>query len=345
MEPGSAVACMSVLGYDPSVYYRGRSAIEAKSLGIPLKPGDVTFRCNLINVKDGILASYSAGNITSLDSHPLMKSIQEKLGSERVHFYPGVDYRHIAVIKGGGALLQAECTPPHDIPGQPVAGYLPKGAGSDLLRDMMESSKPVLADHPANLARIAAGNLPATQTWLFWGSGEVPGLPLFTKRYGLMAAMTSAVDLLNGLAKMSGMTVLEIKGVTAGPDNDYAAQAAGVLKALDSHDLVVVHIEAADEAGHSGDVDAKIEAIEQTDRHVIGAMLGLKIPLRLLVMPDHPTPIESRTHNADPVPFLMWGPGFPHSGASSWDEDTAVATGAAFMQGHLIMDRFTGRSR
>jgi 2,3-bisphosphoglycerate-independent phosphoglycerate mutase len=345
MEPGSAVACMSVLGYDPSVYYRGRSAIEAKSLGIPLKPGEVTFRCNLVNVQDGRLASYSAGNITSLDSHPLIKTVQEKLGTDRVRFYPGVDYRHIAVIKGGSAQLQAECTPPHDIPGQPIATHLPRGAGSDLLRDLMERSKPVLQGHPVNQARIAAGKLPATQTWLFWGSGEVPGLPLFTKRFGLKGAMTSAVDLLNGLAKMSGLTVLELKGVTAGPDNDYAAQTAGAIRALDEHDLAVIHVESPDEAGHSGEVDAKIEAIEQIDRHVIGALLGLKTPLRVLVMPDHPTPIETRTHNPDPVPFLMWGQGIPANGASAWDEDEAKATGTCFMQGHLIMDRFTGRSQ
>jgi 2,3-bisphosphoglycerate-independent phosphoglycerate mutase len=346
MEPGSAVACMSVLGYDPSIYYRGRSAIEAKSLGLPLSPGDVTFRCNLISVRgDGRLASYSAGNITSADSHLLMASLREKLDNDRVHFYPGVDYRHIAVIKGGSALLQAECTPPHDIPGQPVANYLPKGAGSDLLRDLMERSKPVLKGHPTNQSRKLEGKLEATQIWLFWGSGEVPDLPLFSKRYGLKAALTSAVDLLNGLAKMGGLTPLAIKGVTAGPDNDYAAQAAGAIRALDSHDLVVVHVESPDEAGHGGEVDAKIYAIEQIDHHIIGALLGLKMPLCLLVMPDHPTPIATRTHNADPVPFLMWGPGFPHSGASVWDESSAAATGAVFMQGHLIMDRFTGRSR
>lgn len=346
MEPGSAVACMSVLGYDPSIYYRGRSAIEAKSLGIPLEPGDVTFRCNLISVgEDGRLASYSGGGITSQDSHTLMKSIQEKLGNDRVRFYPGVDYRHIAVIKGGGAVLQAECTPPHDIPGQPVAENQPKGAGSDLLRDLMEHSKPILKNHPVNAARILAGKLPVTQIWLFWASGEIPDLPPFKKHFGLKAAMTSAVDLLNGLAKMGGLTVLDLKGVTAGPDNDYAAQAAGGIRALENHDLVVIHIESPDEAGHSGEVDAKIEAIEQIDRHVIGALLGLKTPPRVLVMPDHPTPIESRTHNPDPVPFLMWGPGIPSNGATAWDETAAGSTGTTFMQGYLIMDRFTGRSR
>jgi len=343
MEPSSAIACLSVLGYDPKVYYGGRSGIEARSLGIPLKKGEVTFRCNLVAVKDGRMWSYSCGDIKDADSHHLIAAVQAKLGSDRFHFYPGVGYRHILVIKDGKETLAADCTPPHDIPDKPIKDFLPEGQGSEVLRDLMHRSQEVLRDHPVNKARRSQGEIPASMVWLFWPSGDIPELAPFRKRYGLRAAMTSGVDLLRGLAKMAGLTVLEIKGVTAGLDNDYAAQAEGALKALRDHDLVVVHIESPDESGHTGGIDDKIASIEAIDREVIGRFKSFaKKDWRLLIMPDHPTPIAIRTHCPDPVPFIVWGSSFTASGARSYTEAEGKKSGVFIKAGHTLMDRFTG---
>src|SRR4030042_1044290 len=207
MEPSSACACMLVLGYDPKVYYRGRSAIEAKSMGIPIADDEVVFRCNLVAVRDGNMWSYSSGHIGTDEAHALINALNEKLGSGEVRFYPGVRYRHICKIKGREDMLLATCTPPHDIPGKPIAEFLPQGPGSDSLRDLMERSKAVLEGHPVNLERQARGDIPATMVWLFWGSGRVPEMPPFKQVYGLGAAVTSGVDLLRGLARMADMGV------------------------------------------------------------------------------------------------------------------------------------------
>lgn len=343
MEPSSAVACLSVLGYDPKVFYGGRSGIEARSLGIPLEKGDVTFRCNLVAVRDGRMWSYSCGDIRDTDSHPLITAVQARLGNERLRFYPGVGYRHILVVKGGRDLLGASCTPPHDIPDKPIDNYLPGGPGGEVLRDLMFRSREVLEDHPVNQARRRRGEIPASMVWLFWPSGEIPELVPFQKRYGFRAAMTSGVDLLRGLAKMAGLTVLEIKGVTAGTDNDYTAQAGGALRALDDHDMVVVHIESPDESGHAGSIDDKILAIEAIDREVISRFRSFaKKGWRLLIMPDHPTPIAIRTHCSDPVPFLVWGDGFISNGARAYSEAEGKRSGIFIEAGHTLMDRFTG---
>jgi 2,3-bisphosphoglycerate-independent phosphoglycerate mutase len=272
MEPSSACACMSVLGYDPKVYYKGRSAIEAKSLDIPIGEGEVVFRCNLVGVQDGKMKSYSAGYISSQESRELINALNDSLGDDSVHFYPGVSYRNILKLKGHEDTLSAQCTPPHDIPDKPINDYLPKGKGSDVLLDLMRRSGKVLKDHPINLSRAARGDIPATTIWLFWGSGQVPEMPPFKQLYGLGAALTSGVDLLKGLAKMMGMKVLDIPGVTDGPDNDYAAQANGAIKALEDNDLVVIHIEAPDEAAHAGSISDKIEAIEKIDKEVVSRL-------------------------------------------------------------------------
>jgi 2,3-bisphosphoglycerate-independent phosphoglycerate mutase len=343
MEPSSACACMSVLGYDPKVYYRGRSAIEAKSLDIPIGEGEVVFRCNLVGVQDGRMKSYSAGYISSEESKELISALNDSLGSDSVRFYPGVSYRNILKLKGHEDSLSAECTPPHDIPDKPVADYLPKGRGSEILRDLMQRSEKVLKGHPLNLKRQARGDIPATTIWLFWGSGKVPEMPPFRQLYGLSAALTSGVDLLKGLAKMMGMKVLDIPGVTDGMDNDYAAQAEGALKALEDNDLVVIHIEAPDEAAHAGSINDKIEAIERIDKDVISRLRSYaKDDLRLLAMPDHPTPIEIRTHSPEPVPFLFWGKGFKPNGAQKFTEAAAKSTGLLVADGYKIMGKFLG---
>lgn len=344
MEPSSAIACMSVLGYDPKVYYGGRSGIEARSLGIPLEKGDVTFRCNLVAVKDGVMWSYGSGNIASAESHELIKAVQAGLDNDRLRFYPGVDYRHILVIKNGADAVKAACTPPHDISDKPIAGYLPKGPGSELLRDLMERSRDILRNHPVNHARRERGDIPATMIWLFWPSGEIPELPPFPQRFGIRGAMTSAVDLLNGLAGMTGLTVLKVPGATAGMDNDWAGQARAALEALKTHDLVVVHIEAPDEAGHAGSVAEKAAAIEKIDAEVI-ARLAAVPDVRIMVTPDHPTPIKIKTHCDDPVPFLLWGTGFAKNGAAAYSEKDAAGTGLVIPQGHALMPLLTGGSR
>ena len=343
MEPSSACACMSVLGYDPTVYYRGRSAIEAKSMGIHIDEGDVLFRCNLVAVEDGKMLSYCSGGVSSDEGRALIAAVEESLGSNTVRFYPGVGYRHICRITGREDTLLATCTPPHDIPDKPIAEFMPQGSGSDLLNDLMQRSKDVFWEHPVNIERKSRGNMPVTMIWLFWGSGRIPDLPPFKERYGLEAAMTSGVDLLRGLAKMAGIDTLDIPGVTDGPDNDYAAQGAGAIEALKNHDLVVIHVEPPDEAGHAGSIHDKIAAIQQVDREVVGRLLSWEGDvIRALIMPDHATPIAVRTHTPEPVPFLLWGPGFDANGAKRFTEIEAKSTGLFIDEGHTIMDRLMG---
>jgi len=342
MEPSSACACMSVLGCDPKVYYRGRSAIEAKSLDIPIDKEEVVFRCNLVAIRQGRMWSYSAGYISTEESKELITALNDSLGDDSIRFYPGVSYRHILKLKGREDALLAVCTPPHDIPDKPIKDFLPRGGGSEFLRELMERSEAVLRGHPVNLSRQARGDIPATTIWLFWGSGQVPAMPAFKQVYGKSAALTSGVDLLKGLGKMSGMKILEIAGVTDGLDNDYAAQADGALEALDDDDLVVIHIEAPDEAAHAGAVDDKIEAIRRIDGEVIGRLRSRSGELRLLVMPDHPTPIESRTHSPEPVPFMLWGAGFKPNGAKRFTEKEAKSTGLFIDDGYRIMGKLIG---
>jgi 2,3-bisphosphoglycerate-independent phosphoglycerate mutase len=344
LEPGSAVACMSVMGYDPAVYYKGRASIEAGSMGIAVGQGEAVFRCNLVNVTDGRMQDYSAGHIGSEEAKEIISTLDNKLGSDLIKFYPGVSYRHILKLKEHEDALQAVCTPPHDIPGKPVAEYLPRGEGSDILRGLMTRSEAVLKDHPVNTARKRRGELSATTIWLFWGSGPAPAMPAFKMVYGLKAAMTSGVDLLRGLAKMSSMTLLDIKGVTDGPDNDNAAQAESALEALKKNDLVVIHIEAPDEAGHSGDAKDKVNAIEKIDKEVVSRLRSwYGDDLRVLIMPDHPTPVSVRTHTSDPVPFLLWGKGVKANGAGRFTESEAQKTGIFIEEGYKIIGKLVGK--
>ncbi len=340
MEPSSALACMSILGYDPRVYYKGRSAIEALSMGIAIGAGETVFRCNLVTLREGTMRDYSAGHIGTEEAAQLIAALQAGLGNASTHFYPGVSYRHILKLKGHEEAVQATCTPPHDIPGKPVAEFLPKGPGSEILKDLMRRSEAVLASHPINLARQSRGESPATTIWLFWPSGQVPGLPSFQKEHGLKAGMISGVDLLRGLAQMAKMEIIKVAGVTDGLDNDYKAQGEAAVKALNELDLVVVHVEAPDEAGHSGSIDHKIEAIEKTDKEIISRLRAYKGDgLRLLVMPDHPTPIEIQTHTPEPVPFLLCGPGFPSNGARRLTEAEGLAANFFIEAGYGIINR------
>ncbi|MFC1920967.1 cofactor-independent phosphoglycerate mutase [Chloroflexota bacterium] len=343
MEPSSACGCMSLFGYDPRVYYRGRASIEARSMGISVEEGDVVFRCNLVAVRDGKMFDYSGGHITTEESKQLVIALNENLADDRVLFYPGIAYRHILKITGREDTLSAVCTPPHDIPGRGISEYLPHGPGSDFLNDLMKRSEAVLKEHPVNLERKSRGETEPNTIWLFWGSSRLPEMPSFKTAYGLDAAMTSGVDLLGGLAQMAGMEILDIAGVNDGLDNDYTAQIDGALEALGRNDLAIVHIEAPDEAAHGGSVDEKVEAIRRIDEEVVSRIRAWRgDELKVLVSPDHPTPIELRTHSNEPVPFMLWGEGFINNGAIRLTEPEAVKTGLYINPGYNIMRKLIG---
>ena len=340
MEASSACACMSVLGYDPQVYYRGRSAIEAHGMGVPVDEGEVVFRCNLVGVRDGTMWSYSSGHISTSEGQHLVATLNDRLGSDNVHFCPGVGYRHLCKIKGREDTLLARCTPPHDIPDKAISGFLPEGPGSDLLRELMARSELVLRDHPVNAERRARGDIPATMIWLFWSSGKIPAMPAFREVYGLDAAVISGVDIVKGLAQMTGLTVLDVPGVTGDMNNDYVSQAVGTLEALQQYDMVVVHVEATDEAAHAGLIKDKIEGIQQADEQIVNRLRSWdEEALRVLILPDHATPVETKTHVGDAVPFVLWGPGFKLGGAKRFTEAEAKGTGVLVEQGHNIMRR------
>jgi 2,3-bisphosphoglycerate-independent phosphoglycerate mutase len=346
MEASSAIACMSVMGFDPALYYCGRGPIEAAAMGIELQPDQVAVRCNLVTIQDDRMASYSAGNISSAESAELVAALQEGLGDERSHFYPGVGFRHILTVRDGEDLLSTIFTPPHDIAGQPVEQHLPAGPAAGFALNLMERSKAILEGHPVNQRRLARGKPPATQIWLFWPGTRPARMPSFAELYGgRRAALTSPVDLLKGLAVQTGIDFLPIPGVTDGADNDYAGQMEAALAGLGDHDLVFVHVESPDEAGHAGDARGKVQAVEQVDALMLPQVLAAPVAaaaaaLRVLVLPDHPTPLDIRTHAAEPVPFVMWGPGAEANGAGAYTENEARATGFTVAPGHLLMRMF-----
>ncbi len=340
MEASSAVACMSVMGFDPAVYYAGRGPIEAAAMGIELETGQVALRCNLVTVSDGRMVSYSAGSISSTEAAELVAALGEALTDDRLAFHAGIGFRHILTVREGRDLLATRFTPAHDVTDRLVDDFAPEGPGAALATDLTERSKAVLADHPVNRARMARGLLPATQIWLFWPGMRPQRLPDFPgANGGRRAVLTSAVDLLRGLALQSGMELAIIPGVTDGGDNDFEAQMAGALAALDDHDVAFVHVEAPDEASHAGDVQGKVRAIEQVDALMVPQVTGRK-SVSLLALPDHPTPLALKTHAAEPVPFVMWGPAFAPNGAQAFTEKEARATGFAVAPGHLLLSKF-----
>ncbi len=342
MEASSACACMSIMGYDPAVYYGGRAAIEAASMGIPVGPDEVVFRCNLVTIQDGLMQSYCAGHISTEEAAELIESLNSELGTSDIRFYPGVGYRHILKIKNHPDVLGAITVPAHDIPGKAVKDHLPSGKGSRMLCSLIDESGRILATHPVNRRRRSAGLDPASSIWLAWGSARPPEIPRFKNRYGLSAAVTSGVDLLKGLALMTGMDILDIEGVTDGQDNDCSAQVEGALSSLEKHDLVIIHYEAPDEAGHAGSVEQKISSIEKADREMLSRLVGLK-DTRVLAMPDHPTPVTLLTHTGQPVPFVMWGPGLTDGNGARLTEAEARLGSVEIDPGWKIMGEFIGR--
>ena len=347
LTPASDVATLSLFGYDPLQVYTGRAPLETAAMGIKLGPSDWAIRCNLVHVDREEMRDFTAGHISAADGAALMKTIQEKLGGpvppltppsqagarggERgtLEFHAGVSYRNILVYRGADAPFApaTKTQPPHDIPDKPIAGFLPQGPGSGLLRRLMDESRAVLRDHPINRARQAADKKPATQIWL-WGQGKAPVLRPFAEVYGKKGAILSAVDLVRGVGVLLGWTRIDVPGATGYLDTDYAAKGRYGVAALNAHDLVCVHIEAPDEASHEGKVEEKVKALERIDEHIVGPLLAA-LPKhgawRILVSPDHRTPLRTRAHSYGMVPFAVAGTGVAARAQASYDEAVAAA--------------------
>lgn len=342
LAPASDVANLSILGYDPRTYYSGRAPLEAAYLGVELSESDAAFRCNLVTVSDGKMADYSAGHISSKEAAVLIGELNKALGSPQVKFTPGVSYRHLLVLSGFDAddLMHCSCTPPHDILGQAVKKYLPKGKAASVLLDLMEKSREVLARQEINKVRLDLGENPGNMIWL-WGQGKKTAMPLFKDKFGLTGAVISAVDLIKGIGKLIGLDVVNVAGATAYYDTNYQGKAEAGLKALQTHDFVFIHVEATDEAGHNGDLRNKIACIERFDSLVVGTVLkGLKEKnqeWRILVLPDHATPVELRKHVEDPVCMVMAGQGIAPNGFNQFSETEARKSPVQF-EGHQLME-------
>lgn len=334
MYPGSDVSNLSILGYDPREVYTGRSPLEAASMGVELGGGDVAVRCNVVALKhsgaDSEMEDFSAGHITTCEATELLKTLQEAVGDRgcgicegsavpslveplggsvsdsRVRFYPGVSYRHLMVWPGGNDAVVT--TPPHDIHGKKITGYLPRGEGAERLLELMEISREVFADHPVNRKRVEAGKLPGNSIWL-WGQGKAPRMVPFRDQYGLSGSVVAAVDLIKGIGVYAGFRQVKVPGATGYTDTNFRGKGEHALRELEEQDFVLIHVEAPDEAGHNGDAPAKVRAIERIDEEILGPLLARARDaddLGILVLPDHPTPVEIRTHSQEPVPFLFY---------------------------------------
>lgn len=348
MPPGSDVANLSVMGYDPRRYYTGRSPLEAVAMGVELNQTDVAFRCNLVtlsddpNYREKIMVDYSSDEISSEESAELIQEVRARLENPELRFYAGVSYRHLLVWKNGA--VDVELTPPHDISDRRVTEYLPRGPRSEVLLDLMVESNRFLPTHPVNQARIRQGLRPATSLW-FWGQGKKPALNSFYEKYGLKGSVIAAVDLTKGLGLCAGLESVKVPGATGNITTDFRGKARAALEELErGQDFVYIHIEAPDEAGHRGELDTKVKAIEEIDEKVIGELLrGLEHfeDYRLMVLPDHPTPLSVRTHTAEEIPFLIYRKSqCLENQGRSYDEESARRSGLRFERGHKLMDYF-----
>jgi 2,3-bisphosphoglycerate-independent phosphoglycerate mutase len=344
-QPGSDVANLSVLGYDPNLYFTGRGPLEAASMGIKLAPGDIAFRCNLVSLScgpDPAMDDYSAGHITTDEAGKLIQKINEEIGSEHFQFYPGVGYRHLMVWKKGESSMRT--TPPHDIVGQIIEKHVPKGAGAAELIRLMELSRDILKQSSVNIDRLERGKRCADSIWL-WGQGGAPDMIPMTEKYGLKGGIISAVDLLKGIGRYAGLETLAVEGATGYIDTDYDGKASRALDALERLDFVFVHVEAPDEMGHEGNLEGKIKAIEQFDDKIVGKIIGsLKSisPARVMVLSDHPTPVGLKTHVSDPSPFAVFSsqPDENMADAQCYGESEARKTGICVSPGYRLIDRF-----
>ncbi|MBF0344822.1 MAG: cofactor-independent phosphoglycerate mutase [Nitrospirae bacterium] len=359
--PGSDVANLCILGYNPALYYCGRAPLEAASMGISLGTTDVAFRCNLVclNFDDEgkgvwsaktVMEDYSSGHISTAEAGALIDSLNEHLADNQVSFYPGVSYRHLMLLKTQSSeeaesYVSLKCTPPHDITGRAASVYLPAGLGDKLVLDLMYRSIDVLKDHPVNVKRKSEGKRAANSIWL-WGQGRRPAMPTFKERYGIEGALISAVDLTKGLGVYAGFKIIKVPGVTGYLDTNYTGKAAYGIEALKDVDFIYIHVEAPDEAGHSGKLDDKLKAIEDFDSLVVGNVVeglkGLKDDYRILLMPDHATPLSLKTHTDEPVPFVIYDSRHPvDNGKISYDEDIAnMKDVKVFDEGYKLMDYF-----
>ena len=328
-HPGSEVANMSVLGYDLHEVYEGRGVLEAANIGVDLAPDEIAARCNLVCIEGDILKNHSSGHITTEEADVLIKYLQQHLGDERVRFHTGVQYRHLLVIKGGDKRLH--CTPPHDVPLQPFRPLMVKAevpeaqTTADLVNDLILRSQELLAQHPLNKQRIAEGKDPANSIWP-WSFGNRPHMRPLSAMYPQLqrGSVISAVDLINGIGHYAGLRRITVEGATGLYDTNYENKAAAAIEALKTDDLVYLHIEASDEAGHEGDVELKLRTIENLDRRAVGPILKAleqwSEPVTIAVLPDHPTPCAHRTHTAEPVPFLIYRPGIEPDDVQTFDE-------------------------
>lgn len=328
-HPGSEVANSSILGYDQHEVYEGRGPLEAASIGVELEPGDMAIRCNLICIEGDKIKNHSCGRLETEEGDVLIRYLQEHLGNERIHFYTGVQYRHLLVIKGGNKDLI--CTPPHDVPGQPWRPLMVKAATpdaqptADLINDLILRSQQLLANHPLNIQRMAEGKDPANSIWP-WAGGYRPHMIPLTERFPQIkrGSVITAVDLIRGIGTLAGLRVIDVEGATGLYDTNYEGKAQAAIDALRTDYFVYLHIEASDEAGHDGDLELKLQTIENLDRRVVGpiyeAVKDWDEPVCIAVLPDHPTPIAHRTHTNEPIPFLIYAPGIEPDCVQTFDE-------------------------
>ncbi|RMF22558.1 MAG: cofactor-independent phosphoglycerate mutase [Deltaproteobacteria bacterium] len=341
---GTDVGTMSILGYDPARYHTGRSPIEAASMGIDLGDRDVAFRCNLVTLAGNsgreVMDDFTAGHVSTEEAKEIIDSIQAELGSEEIEFHAGVSYRHVMVWHGGPTAL--ETVPPHDITGQAVAEYRPRGDGAERLAEISKRAREVIADHPVNRRRAERGDKLVTDVWL-WGQGKRPAMPTLGERFGIRGGVITAVDVVGGLGRLAGLDRIDVPGVTGFVDTNYEGKGSYAVDALAERDLVFVHVEAPDESGHMGDAQLKVRAIEDLDEKVIGTILsGLEGcgPYRIMVLPDHATPVSVRTHTPDPVPFAIFDSRDSGGSGLSYDERQAASTGEMLPRGHELMALF-----
>ncbi|MBF0292180.1 MAG: cofactor-independent phosphoglycerate mutase [Nitrospinae bacterium] len=344
-EPGSDVTNMSIMGYDPRLYYTGRAPLEAAAMGVKLGPNDVAFRTNLVTLAvtgEGVaMDDFSAGHIETADAHEIIRALDKELGGGDFSFYPGVSYRHLMVWKNGEYKMKA--TPPHDISGKAITQYLPKGDGADRLIEMMNHSQMFLKNHPVNARRKAAGKKEATSVW-FWGQGRAPSMPTMKEREGLSGAMISAVDLLRGIGVCAGLEIIRVPGATGWIDTNYEGKAQACLDALKRVDFVFVHVESPDESGHAGSLEYKVQAISDFDRRIVGPILeGVKAmgDFRLMALSDHPTPVAIKTHSLETVMFAVYPP-IKGIHAEQFDERIRESSPLKFESGVDLWKYFRG---
>lgn len=351
LPAGSAVANMSLLGYDPVENFTGRAPLEAAAQGIELGPEDWAIRCNLVTIENQEMRDFTADHISSEEASELLKALGEVVEDAAYEYVPGVSYRNLLLYRGAGRpspySVDTRSTPPHDLTDKTVLDDYPRGPGSDLLIQLMNASVGVFADHPVNVARKAAGKLPATNVWL-WGQGRSPALSPFQEVYGKRGKMITAVDLLRGIASLLGWDRIEVPGATGYTDTDYAAKGRAAIEALPDTDVICVHVEAPDEASHEGDAAAKVKALEEIDRHIVAPLheaLQQQGDYRLLVTPDHPTPLRTKTHSHGAVPMTIAGSDVTADEYTAYHEPNANASSLSFPEGWKMMSYFLGQTK